>query len=173
VAAARANAGEAERVPPALTRNANYSVSPRALGKWVDERVRLEPRADGSIAASFRFDGTTCSNMGRPLAFEYAVELSRPERRYTILAATCRPVPGDDGYQAMCAYLSDGEKLMQQIAAEPPLVGQPLDAVLRWQRDAAPSGCYCTAASRVHKWGLALEAIHFALARSLGGAAVS
>lgn len=155
----------------ALNRSASYSVSARALAKWAEERVRLAVRPDGSVEATFRFDGTTCSNMGRPLAFDYRVELSDADQRYTILTATCAPAPDDEGHTAMCAYLSDGEKLMQQIAAPPPVVGQPLDAVLNWQREPAPSGCYCTAASRTHKWGLALEAIHFALARSLQSAA--
>jgi hypothetical protein len=63
----------------------------------------------------------------------------------------------------MCAYLSDAAGLMQAIATEKPLLGQPIDSVLQWSRTAAPTGCHCHAASRTHKWGLALEAIHFAL----------
>jgi HAE1 family hydrophobic/amphiphilic exporter-1 len=55
--------------------------------------------------------------------------------------------------------------LMEEIAVAPPLVGRPLDDVLTWSRDSAPSGCHCTASSRTHKWGLALEAIHYALAQ--------
>jgi hypothetical protein len=37
--------------------------------------------------------------------------------------------------------------------------------VLTWTRVAAPAGCHCTADSRAHKWGLALEAIHYALSQ--------
>jgi hypothetical protein len=54
---------------------------------------------------------------------------------------------------------------MQAIATEKPLLGRPLGDVLHWTRPAAPAGCHCDAASRAHKWGLALEAIHFALAQ--------
>jgi hypothetical protein len=65
----------------------------------------------------------------------------------------------------MCAYLSDADALMAAIAGErPPIVGQPLDAVFGWTRASAPSGCHCAAESRAHKWGLALEAIHYTLA---------
>ena len=52
---------------------------------------------------------------------------------------------------------------MSDIAGEKPLLGRPLDEVLSWSRTPAPSGCHCTADSRAHKWGLALEAIHYAL----------
>ncbi len=151
---------------PALSRDATYSVSARALQKWAQERVTIERRGDGTAEARFRFDGTTCSNMGHPLAFDYIVGLDAPERRYTILRADCRPAADDDGYRSMCAYLSDGEGLMREIATEKPLLGRPLDDVLTWTRSDAASGCYCTAESRAHKWGLALEAIHFALTQA-------
>ena len=146
-----------------LTPGASYTVNLRALRKWAQERVRIEAAIDGSIEACFRFDGTTCSNLGRPLAFDYQVTLSGPHDGYQILRADCRPAAGDDGHTQMCAYLADAPALLQSIAMEKPLLGRPLDEVLRWTRPAAPSGCHCTAASRAHKWGLALEAIHYTL----------
>jgi len=54
---------------------------------------------------------------------------------------------------------------MRSIANEKPLLGRPLNDVLDWARAAAPSGCHCNADSRAHKWGLAFEAIHYALAQ--------
>ncbi|HVZ65538.1 MAG TPA: hypothetical protein VG936_13295 [Lacunisphaera sp.] len=146
--------------------SAAYLTNRRALQKWSRERVRLTPRPDGRIEATFRFDGTTCSNQGMPLAFDYSVTLAPADGGHTILAAECRPAPGDEGYKAMCAYLSDPTGLMDAIASEKPLLGRPLDAVLGWNRPSAPAGCFCTGESRTHKWGLALEAIHFALANS-------
>jgi hypothetical protein len=151
---------------PVLARDATYSVNPRALRKWAQERVRIEPHASGTIEACFRFDGTTCSNQGRPLAFDYAVTLSGPREGYTILGSACRPAPDDDGHTFMCAYLSDSEGLMKSLNEEKPLIGRPLNDVLNWNRTAAPSGCHCSADSRAHKWGLALEAIHYALAHA-------
>ncbi|MEJ1971074.1 MAG: hypothetical protein WDM96_00655 [Lacunisphaera sp.] len=148
-----------------LTANATYSVNPRALRKWARERVRVELRADGTVEAVFRFDGTTCSNMGQPLAFDYRVAMTGPDQGYRILESSCTPAPGEEGYQSTCAYLNDPDGLMQEIAAERPLVGRPLDDVLTWNRPVASAGCPCTADSRAHKWGLALEAIHFALAQ--------
>lgn len=165
---------EPETVP--LAPAARYSVNARALQKWSQERVRLEPAPDGGVVAWFRFDGTTCSNMGRPLSFEYRVVLSSPRERYLIRRADCRPTPGDDGYQAMCEYMRDPLGLMDAITREVPLVGCPLDDVLSWERRPAPNGCYCDADSRAHKWGLALEVIHYALAqhaRPAGDAAAS
>ena len=156
-----------------LRPNATYVTSVRALQKWAGERVKLSPLEDGTIEARFRFDGTTCSNMGRPLAFEYRVLLGTAEEGHRIVSAECGPIEEEDGYRHMCAYISDAEGLMKAIATPPPVVGQPLDAVLDWSRASAPSGCYCTASSREHKWGLALEAIHYALARSAAAAATS
>ena len=128
--------------------------------------MRIDAQGDGSVLAAFRFDGTTCSSQGHPLSFEYLITLSAPELGYVVREAECRPVPGDEGYTFMCAYLNDADTLMSEIAAEKPLLGRPLDEVLSWSRTAAPSGCYCTAGSRAHKWGLALEAIHFTLAKT-------
>ena len=142
-----------------------YSVNSRALAKWARERVRIKPRADGAITASFRFDGTTCSNMGQPLAFDYTVTLGSAEDSYVIRETDCRPAADDEGHKKMCSYISDAPALMQAIATEKPLLGRPLGEVLNWTRTAAPAGCHCDAASRAHKWGLALEAIHFALAQ--------
>jgi hypothetical protein len=151
--------------PPApLDLAARYSVNPRALRKWSQERLRLEFAADGGVVARFRYDGTTCSNQGRPLAYDYTIRLEAPASRYTITSASCQPAPGDTGHAAQCAYLTAGAELMRHVAAEQPLLGQPLDAVLAWSRPTNPAGCYCEAGSRAHKWGLVLEVLHFALA---------
>jgi hypothetical protein len=162
----------AEAAPPvgAVSRVADsrYTVGARALRKWATERVRLVRRNDGTVDASFRFDGTTCSNSGWPLAFEYSITLGPPAKGSVILKANCHPAPGDEGHLQMCAYLNDPEGLMAAIAAEKPLLGRPLNDVLAWSRAQGPSsGCYCSAESRTHKWGLALEAIHFTLTRDV------
>jgi len=160
---------------PARARAPGYSVSERALRKWAGERVHLDARADGSTVATFRFDGTTCSNMGHPLAFDYRVVLGPAAGGRFILEASCAPVAGDAGHRRMCSYLSDPDGLMGVIATERPLLGRPLDAVLSWERAPAQAGCLCEAGSRAHKWGLALEVIHYALAHPAAGrpAAVS
>jgi hypothetical protein len=147
-------------------RAATYSINSRALRKWAKERVSIGYGDGGAVEACFRFDGTTCSNQGRPLAFDYRVSLRPSPDGYTITGSECRPAPDDDGHKFMCAYLSDGEALMEEINDEKPLLGRPLHDVLTWERAAVPSGCYCSADSRAHKWGMALEVIHFALAQA-------
>ena len=47
-----------------------------------------------------------------------------------------------------------------------------MNEVLTWQRASSPSGCYCDADRRAHKWGLVLEVIHYALAQREKQAAV-
>jgi hypothetical protein len=148
-----------------LSNGARYSVSVKALQRWSTDRLSLEYRDDGSIAAAFRYEGTTCTNMGRPLQFHYHVKLGSREDGYPILEQSCGPAPGDEGYTAMCRYISDRDQLMASIALERPLHGRPLDDVVHWTRSVSPAGCYCEAESRQHKWGLVLETIHFALAR--------
>jgi len=151
-----------------LTADANYTVSVKALQRWSQERLSLTERQDGRLVAEFRYDGTTCTNMGRPLQFHYHVTLGSREDGYPILEQSCTPAPGDEGHTSMCRYISDREQLMSSIAVERPLHGRPLDEVIRWTRPSSPAGCYCEAESRQHKWGLVLETIHYAL--SVGAA---
>jgi hypothetical protein len=91
------------------------------------------------------------------------VKLASPAEQYRIIEAACAPVPGDTGHQSMCEYLNNAELLMDNIAAEKPLLGRPLNEVLSWKREFSPSGCYCDLDKRLHKWGLVLEVIHYAL----------
>lgn len=150
---------------PALDSLPAYSLNSRALRKWAQERLDLTQLADRRLEARFRYEGTTCSNLGRPLAFDYHVTLGAPEDGYPIIAARCQPAPADTGHRSMCAYLDDPESLMRAVVDGMPLLGRPLNDVLTWKRQPRPSGCYCDPDSRTHKWGLVLEVIHYALSQ--------
>lgn len=138
-----------------------YTVNARALRKWAAERVTIAAQADGSLEAVFRFDGTTCSH--RPLAFDYRVRLGPAANGHVILDCGCAPAADDEGHRSTCSYAAEGEEHLREVAGERPLVGRPLEEVFAWSRDAVSTGCHCSPAGRVHKWGLAYEAIHFAL----------
>jgi hypothetical protein len=142
---------------------AAYTVGTKTLRRWAAERVSITTAGDGSIHALFRYDGTTCSNMGRPLAFHYRVTLGPREEGYPIREQVCTPAPGDNGHELMCEYLREGGALIDAIAREKPLAGRPLDDVLVWDRPAIGPGCYCEPSARRHKWGIVLETIHYAL----------
>lgn len=148
-----------------LPAGAKYSVNHRALEKWSRERLRLEFSRVGDVEAVFHYEGTTCSNMGRALEYDYRVKLAPPAEGYRILEMHCAPRPGDTGHQFQCEYLNDAGAFMRNIAAEKPLLGRPLNDVLTWKREYNPSGCFCDLSRREHKWGLVLEVIHFALAQ--------
>ncbi len=150
---------------PPLSNNARYSVSTKALAKWADERLEITSDANGAIRACFRFEGSTCSNLGHPLAFNYTVILGSPDEGYPILSTRCEPAEDDTGHTKMCAYLNNAEATMSRIADSPPVIGKSLDAVLNWEREPRQTGCYCDKGSRAHKWGLVLETIHFTLSR--------
>ena len=155
-----------EQVPTriaALNQNAEYTVNRKALKRWAEERLSLRENQDGSLDALFRYDGTTCTNTGRPLTFHYNVKLGPRADGYPIREQRCTPAPGDEGHTLMCRYLDGPSKLMDDIDRERPLNGERLDAVISWQREPSSAGCYCEPASRDHKWGLVLETIHYAL----------
>ena len=143
--------------------DAQYSVNIRALRRWADERLSLERQADGTIDAQFRYEGTTCTNMGRPIEFHYQVTLDSADGEYRIREQRCAPAPADEGHASMCRYLTEGNQLLVTIAGEKPLLGRPLHDVLSWPRPLNAAGCYCEADARQHKWGLVLETIHYAL----------
>jgi hypothetical protein len=148
-----------------LDQDAKYSVNRRALKRWGEERLSLQLNQDGSLDALFRYDGTTCTNTGRPLTFHYNVKLGPGAEGYPIREQRCMPAAGDTGHTAMCEYLENPGRLMTAIEAGKPLRGERLDAVLSWQRKVSVAGCYCDSSSRDHKWGLVLETIHYALAQ--------
>jgi hypothetical protein len=154
--------GQARHVSQ-LDRNAKYSISTRALRKWSQERLQLLMREDRTIDAHFRYEGTTCSNMGRRLEFDYHVELGSATEGYRITQLSCTPASDDAGHTYMCEYINDAEALMNAVKNEKPLLDKPLDDVLSWAREYSPAGCYCDKSSREHKWGLVLEVVHYAL----------
>lgn len=157
-----------EQVPAriaVLDQDAQYSVNRKALKRWAEERLALHIFEDGSLNAEFRYEGTTCTNMGRPLAFQYNVKLGPRAEGYPIKEQRCAPAASDTGHEAMCQYIENPTRLMTAIDSEKPLNGKRLNAVLKWQRGTSAAGCFCDAASRDHKWGLVLETIHYALAQ--------
>jgi hypothetical protein len=154
-----------ETVP--MEPDAKYAVNTRALKRWAAERLSLTRREDGGIDALFHYDGTTCTNMGRPLAFHYNVTLGPWEEGFPIREQRCAPAPGDQGHTYMCQYIRDGGRLLTEIDSEKPLLGRPLDEVLAWERSSSPAGCYCDPASREHRWGLVLETVHYALTQAM------
>ena len=150
---------------PVLDEGAAYSVNRKSLKRWAEERLSMKANRDGSLDAVFQYDGTTCTNMGRPLTFLYKVKLGSRADGYPILEQSCAPAPGDTGHEHMCRYIENPDGVMTAIEQEKPLRGEPLNAILKWRREASVAGCFCETASRSHKWGLVLETIHFALAR--------
>jgi hypothetical protein len=147
-----------------LARDATYSVNRKALTRWRDGRLSVRHADDGGVEAVFDYEGTTCTNMGRALRFQYRVRLGPPSEGYPIREQHCGPSADDDGHTYMCQYARSGDRLLAEIDGDKPLNGQPLNDVLTWVRPSAAAGCYCDADSRQHKWGLVLETIHFALA---------
>ena len=146
---------------PCQFRRVQYRVNQKALRRWSAERLLLTRCADGNTEARFRYEGTTCSNLGRPLRFDYHVKLGPRAQGYPILCQHCEPA--DDGYQHMCRYLEDPGALMDAIANEKTMLGRPLHEAVAAPSPDAVAGCYCDPEARAHKWALVFETICFAL----------
>jgi hypothetical protein len=152
-----------------LDHDAQYSASAKALARWAANRLKFTRHENGMTDALFRYEGTTCTNLGRPLFFDYHVTLGPRADGYRIHALSCQPALGDEGHRAMCRYTEDAPQLMSAIEREKPLLGNPLNSVLTWNGGTSAAGCYCELSDRMHKWRLVLETIHFALVqRELG-----
>jgi hypothetical protein len=148
-----------------LHRGAQYTVNTKALARWAAERLTISENSDGTIEALFRYEGKTCSNLGRPILFHYHVRLGPRKNGYPVYDQSCGPAPGDQGHRAMCSFMDDTEGLMAAVDMEKPLLGEPLNRVLDWPASTSAAGCYCQASDRLHKWRLVLETLHFALAQ--------
>jgi len=154
------------RATPASTvgTSSSYAFPEKALTKWRDKRLQVTALPNNELLARFRLDGSTCTNMGVPLAFDYEVRLKREEAGgHRILSSSCEPAENHTGYQNMCAYLDKPDRYMTQLRAHQPLVGQLLSDALTWQSPTSPAGCLCTRASQDHKWRIVLQTLHFAL----------
>jgi hypothetical protein len=145
---------------PCQYRRVQFRVNPKALRRWSGERLRLTARGD-EMVARFQYEGTTCTNLGRPLRFEYRVTLGPREEGYPIRAMEC--TPADEGYKHMCKYIEAPVDLMQAIATEKAMLGQPLHYAVSAPRPESFAGCYCDAEARAHKWGLVFETIYYRL----------
>ena len=142
----------------------SYAFPEKALTGWCDKRLQVFAESNRSLKARFRFEGSTCTNMGVPWAFDYEVRLEQEaEGDHRIVSASCEPVTDHAGYRSMCAYITKPERFMSQLKSHQPMVGQLLSEVLGWQPSVSPAGCLCTRASQDHKWRIVLQTIHFAL----------
>jgi hypothetical protein len=136
----------------------------RALEKWAREHVTLVSRPDDSIAAQFRFTGSTCSNLGHPIRMIYSFILS-PARGSdrTILDSSCRRAPDDTGCSKMCSLLESPESFQTALENYAPLTGRTLGEALAWNPDLSMAGCLCHRSDQNHKWRNAIQTVHFAL----------
>ena len=141
-----------------------YAFSERALSLWKKKRLRLTVQRNHDLVAQFRFDGSTCNNLGVPLIFDYFADLEREgDDGYRITRCSCRQADADVGCRSMCAYLDNPLEYMAQLESYQPLVGLLLKDALLWNPSTSQTGCLCTRASQDHKWRIFVQTIHYAL----------
>ncbi|MBE7539476.1 MAG: hypothetical protein HS122_13825 [Opitutaceae bacterium] len=138
-----------------------YAFPLRALRRWAAENLTLIRAGDGSIAAEFRLEGSTCGNVAFHVL--YRVRLSSTGTGHRILGLECTPAPGDVNFHEQCEARADEARLLATLLHERPLLGQPLAEVLTWAQETSPDGCLCRETSRAHKWRAVLQTLHLAL----------
>jgi hypothetical protein len=146
-------------LPLAELQHTTYAVAEPALRRWARERLHRQPRDDGGIVYSFLMSGSTCNNMGVPLE---AIMTLAVDAQGKIESATARPAPHDRGCDAMCQAQCDGRRFLADFGSCNEVVGLTLlEAAFRdWNEE--PSGCFCTAGARRHKWRNVFQTLHFA-----------
>jgi hypothetical protein len=144
-------------LPIATTEKPAYAVPERALRRWVAERLRQHKRPDGATVFSFALTGSTCTN--QPLEVVMTVVIAADGR---IESTSATPAAHDTGCDVMCAAGDDGRKFLQHVGRCDGAVGMTLAQAAFHSWHVEPSGCFCSAGHRLHKWRNVFQAIHFA-----------
>jgi hypothetical protein len=151
-------------LPPASRKAALHLAYPeKALARWARDLLCLEKLPDGRTKASFRYEGSTCSNMGSALVFLYEVVLQSCFGGHSILSSSVKMAGHARSWESMCAFKREGQTLIDRLESERPFDGWSLDRALSWNPDFVPSGCLCTPDNRHHKWRIVLHTIRYGL----------
>ena len=137
--------------------SSRYAIPPKALRRWASERVRQKSRPDGGTICTFALSGSTCNNRAINVVMTLNIDANG-----RIESATARPATDDTGCDTMCAAQCDGGRFLAEVGGCDDIIGLTLhEAAFRdWQEE--PSGCFCTAGNRRHKWRNVLQALHYA-----------
>jgi hypothetical protein len=144
-------------LPIATTEKPAYAVPEKALRRWVAERLRHSMRPDGATVYTFALTGSTCTN--QPIAVLMTAVVAANGR---IESTSASPASSDIGCDVMCASGGDGRKFLNHVGACDEAVGMTLDQAAFFPWNVEPSGCFCSAGNRLHKWRNVFQAIHFA-----------
>lgn len=147
-----------------LKRGFRYSIGEKALRRWAEEHLQIETAANGDLRARFRYHGSTCSNMGTPLTYDFSVWLGYAADGYRVVKTMCSPAVEDSGVESTCSFIEGPERHLAEVAGQPPIIGRHLDDAVQWAPDILPSGCLCRETDRNHKWKLVLQTLHYRLA---------
>ena len=139
-------------VSPSLPREQSaYAIPQAALQRWARDRLRREECADGGIVYRFMLSGSTCTNVALNV-----VMIVRINAGGRIESATSRPAEGDAGWAAMCGSSPDLGRCDE-------VIGLTVEeaACRDWHEE--PSGCFCSAGNRRHKWRNVFQTLHYAV----------
>ena len=150
-------------LPTTSSSSSAYSISPRALQRWTDERLHIQRRPDGGTVYSFVLSGSTCNNMGMPVEVEMIVTTDADGR---IESARSYPSASDRGCHLMCAANGNATQFFTATGECGDVIGQTIEQAAFREWDVEPSGCFCTAGNRRHKWRNVFQTLHYAIQRT-------
>jgi hypothetical protein len=144
-------------LPVASSEQPAYAVPEKALRRWVADRLRSGKQPDGATVYTFALTGSTCTN--QPIDVLMTVVVAADRR---IEGTSALPAARDLGCDVMCAAGGDGRKFLKHVGACDEAVGMTLEQAAFFPWNVEPSGCFCSAGNRLHKWRNVFQAIHFA-----------
>ena len=134
-----------------------YAIPHKALQRWVKERLQCEPRAPGGMVYSFTLSGSTCTNI--PIEVVMTVSVDAAGR---IDATSARPLRGNAGCNLMCAADGHGLRFLATTGGCDEAIGLTLQEAAFRDWHVEPSGCFCSAGNRRHKWRNVFQALYYA-----------
>jgi hypothetical protein len=142
----------------------DYRIPKATLRKWADQCLTCLRDEEGQRRYRFAFEGSTCTDGGKPYTANMQIALDVSEGRVIVRDALIFFSEEDMPAAAqMCEYQQRGEEFFRQLQQPPAFCGRPLEEILAAPASLNPAGCFCTEPMVNHKWRLALSTVHYAL----------
>lgn len=140
-----------------------YSVSPIALKRFAEQKLRCLSLEEGQGAFAFTYTGSTCSHGGIPFEAEILVDLERSGEQWRLRDFRVR---GEgEGLEKCCV---PGLDHLPGLVQKSGTLGQALEQILERDEVAIPAGCFCREPQFFHKLFLTLQVVRYWLEQQGG-----
>lgn len=145
-----------------------YPVSTRALDKWARADLTCAAERDGALHYRYHYTGSTCNDGGSYFqATFHAVVRPHPGGVVVTNAWIDLPLEDNPGATQMCAYWTQREPFLRELAQPPAFCGRTIEDIVNQPMALDYAGCLCYEPMLNHKWRNVLSTIHYALAQRI------